>query len=329
MQVQGRRAFTLIELLVVIAIIAILIALLLPAVQQAREAARRTQCKNNLKQLGLAFHNYHDVYRVFPSGQYSLIRGDLPALVGNGIARSCWMQRLLPYMDQGALFNVFSASMNGQNGLMSVGSLQWPMKDTVIPMLICPTDPVHGKTVTRTINVQATNPGQYQGFHGNYIACAGSTIYRPVGDTGGRNLNGMFFPFSIIRIGDVTDGTSNTLMAGESILSEDIFSTPLPAGNDGDDFRGRYFNTWEGNNLFSTLWPPNTSQADGVTGPYCNQHPRRACTKSFSAQFARSYHTGGAQFLRADGSVDFVSENISQAVYAAMGTRGEGDMSTP
>ena len=106
-----RRAFTLIELLVVIAIIAVLIALLLPAVQQAREAARRTQCKNNQKQLGLALHSYHDTFKIFPPGQFNYFGQDLFSGGVYGGSRACWMQQLLPYMDQAPLYNGFAPGM--------------------------------------------------------------------------------------------------------------------------------------------------------------------------------------------------------------------------
>ena len=199
---HSRRGFTLIELLVVIAIIAVLIALLLPAVQQAREAARRTQCKNNLKQLGLALHNYHDTFLVFPPGQFQ----PLGTNVNSSTNRSCWMQRILPYIDQATLFNTFATNMSGPAGFAS----NWPGANTILPALMCPSDPSSPKNATASGLAN-------QGFSGNYSVCAGSTTFGV--DGGGDKLNGMFFCYSRTSIRDTTDGTSNTLLAGEILLA--------------------------------------------------------------------------------------------------------------
>ena len=310
---HSRRGFTLIELLVVIAIIAVLIALLLPAVQQAREAARRTQCKNNLKQLGLALHNYHDTFLVFPPGQFQKLAEDpggggtlLTPNAGDSTNRSSWMQRILPYFDQAPLFNKFAPYMSGPAGM----AFQWPGADTILPAFMCPTDPAGPKNST-------ANDRPNQGFSGNYVVCAGSTSFGQAG--GGLNLNGLFFSYSRTSIRDTTDGTSNTLMAGELLLIKDVD----PSGH---DIRGRYYNTWSGNTFFSSNLPPNTTVGDQHT-PWCVSGPKRPCASTGDyVQFARSEHTGGVQIAMADGAVRFVSENIDQTTFRGLGSRSGGEV---
>ena len=313
---HSRRGFTLIELLVVIAIIAVLIALLLPAVQQAREAARRTQCKNNLKQLGLALHNYHDTFLVFPPGQFQPLAQDhgstttfmvLTSGSGASTNRSSWMQRILPYVDQAPLFNKFAANMSGAPGFAA----NWPGADTILPAFMCPTDPSNPKNAT-------ANGLANQGFSGNYSVCAASTTYGT--DGGGQKLNGMFFCYSRTSIRDATDGTSNTLMAGEILLQKDID----PSGH---DLRGRYYNEYAGSTLFSSNLPPNTTIGDKVYGNYCNPGPKRPCsTTGDYVHYSRSEHTGGSQVVLVDGSVRFCSENIDLTTFRALGSRAGGEV---
>jgi prepilin-type N-terminal cleavage/methylation domain-containing protein len=294
------RAFTLIELLVVIAIIAVLIALLLPAVQQAREAARRTQCKNNLKQLGLALHNYHDNFRVFPPGEFNFIGGDIP--VASGTARACWMQPLLPYIDQAPLAAQFAVSIAA-----GTGAYAWNGHESIIPGFMCPSDGASPKNIT----AGATTAAASQGFHGNYVMCAGSTDFGASGSQVTTFFNGMFYPLSRTGLNAVTDGTSNTLMGSEILLTADTGS---------HDLRGRYYNTWEGNVLFSTLLPPNTTVGDKSS--YCINGIRRPCAAAGNnVQYARSIHVGGAQVVLADGSVRFVSDNINLGTWNSLGTR--------
>lgn len=298
--------FTLIELLVVIAIIAILIALLLPAVQQAREAARRSQCKNNLKQVGLALHNYHDTHRVFPLGQQNWLGLDL---TGNpGGSRMCWFHHILPYVDQAPVYNRINFNQVGfaccTNGVV-------PDKDLAIPMFMCPSDPAGPKTQTVA--------GNQQGFHGNYVLCGASTIFGNSGLPGaGATMNGMFYPLSRTAMRDVIDGSSNTLMGSELTIVTD---TTL------HDIRGRYNNSWQGNTLFSSNLPPNTTTGDRSS--YCiNFLPKAPCQALGTGnvvQYARSYHVGGVHVLMADGAVRFVSDNISTTMFQALGSRAGGE----
>lgn len=193
------RGFTLIELLVVIAIIAILIALLLPAVQQAREAARRTQCKNNLKQIGLALHNYHDAHRTFPYAYLCLPCAD------NQIGGWGWATMILPYVDQAPLYNAMGVGTSGHMPAVADSNTQ-----TIISAYICPSDSSPG------INCRHSNFAK-----SNYVAVYGSS-----GVGIDVNHNGMFYRNSRIKVRDITDGTSNTLAIGERIWGGECSGNP-------------------------------------------------------------------------------------------------------
>jgi len=296
------RGFTLIELLVVIAIIAVLIALLLPAVQQAREAARRSQCRNGLKQVAVALHNYHDTHRVFPPGQMNYIGSDIVSGAAAGGARTGWMQQLLPFIDQMAIFNRMRTNIPAY---ACCDRTNYPDVENIIPVLMCPSDNANPKTVTVA--------GNQQGFHGNYVLCGASTNFGNSGVGLGVTLNGIFFPLSKTSTKDVTDGTSNTAMGSEVIIVKDTTV---------HDLRGRYWNTWQGNTLFSTELPPNTTTGDRSS--YCIAAPRAPCqalATTTVVQYARSYHSGGVHLMMADGAVRFASDNISTTIFRAIGSR--------
>lgn len=305
---NSRRGFTLIELLVVIAIIAILIALLLPAVQQAREAARRSSCKSNLKQLGVALHNYHDTHSVLPFATVCRING--VAQAGTSHTRQSWYHMILPMIEQSTLYEAITPRIQANQF-----PGDWPEATTVVNVMMCPSDPANPKT-------------SLQGFHGNYVPCHGDS------HSGANNTfattNGMFYPISATRFRDVTDGLTNTIAIGEIKLQPDATGASgtgnVVCGGD-HDLRGRYHNTYHGNATFTTLRPPNTSVGD--VAQYCNgspQVPCRQCSSGNQEVHSRSYHTGGAQMLMADGSVHFISENIAQGTFQAMGTRGNGEI---
>ena len=213
----GKRGFTLIELLVVIAIIAILVALLLPAVQQAREAARRTQCKNNLKQIGLALHNYHDIHRAFPPGRTrNTYSGIVSAWYTGNIA---WLPRILPQIEQGNIFQTIDWDLGrgtsgtdghgGVNGANPTGA-----RRQIIPAFRCPSDPGSGRVpwVTQA-GVAVTGATPNAGYAStNYVAA--------VGDATRLNANppGLFGQNTRRQMRDISDGTSNTLIVSETVI---------------------------------------------------------------------------------------------------------------
>ncbi len=294
--------------MVVFAIIAVLIALLLPAVQQAREAARRSQCKNNLKQLGLALHNYHDTMLVFPPGMFNYIQ-DPYSSPGNpiqGNARS-WMQMILPYIDQAPLYNIFTPYFS--NGTQAYS---YPQNSTIIPVLMCPSDPNSPK-------VQAG-----EGFFGNYVLCGGSNTWGARGtntDSTGAKANGMFYPISNTRMKDIIDGTSNTIMAGEINL----------ASGSSFDARGSYYNAEHMGALFVTANPPNSAVYDLESHCVATPLQYAPCTSFGNSGpgfvvSTRSYHVGGSHLLMADGAVRFVSSNINTVTFQSLGSRAGNEV---
>ncbi|MBX3436715.1 MAG: DUF1559 domain-containing protein [Planctomycetaceae bacterium] len=326
MTARRQRGFTLIELLVVIAIIAILIALLLPAVQQAREAARRTQCRNNLKQFGLALHNYHDVHLTFPSGTVYGLWG--------------WKAMVLPFVELNNMYDVINFADNidhtggtcrGQgagcytnqhqnNAQDAAGILNY--SSTKKAIYGCPSDPREQTSYNATLK---TVSGSYLGVAGNHSStgrCNGSnpdaipnTRFRitfPAGHSacGTTNPyiaecpgvpnkdNGILWFASKVSIGQIADGTSNTLIVGERAID--------PDKSWGWDATGTECDQWIG------------------TGDPMRA-PRPDDTWANSIHF-NSHHTGIAQFLVADGSVHALSYNINFATFQALGTRAGGEV---
>lgn len=322
---SSRRGFTLIELLVVIAIIAILIALLLPAVQQAREAARRTQCRNNLKQFGLALHNFHDTYNVFPTGMSDDDNNNWG-----------WGTAILPELDQGPLYNLLVADtnyfyrvpVNSSGYLNQTSSIDNVLFDNaegvnadagngaalrVLAAFVCPSDTLPAK--------------DNNGFgKSNYLGNLGTEITT---DCTNAANNGPRLTGAIFRSGnnndtwwtkmrDFTDGTSNTALLGEVSVSANVSPSNTGDGN---------FPLWAGGN--------NNAGCNGRTS--IGGHLRIMDNvvnaggqgvyriNGGSDQGFGSRHTGGAHFLLCDGSVKFISENIDLTLYRGIGTRAGGE----
>ena len=300
---KNQTGFTLIELLVVIAIIAILISLLLPAVQQAREAARRTQCRNNLKQLGLALHNYHDVHRSFPSGWIAVDNSSGTMSAHDGLNGAGWGTMILPYMDQANLYQQFDSKLAIEDPANAA------FLDNRIATFRCPSDPQPDtweiEEEGNPGNVLATLPiANYLGVFGTeeLDGCENALGVYPVASNGQCQGDGVFYHNSATQILKLTDGTSNTLMLGERITRV----------SDG------WYSTWsgmvsEGEEAFQRI----LGSADHVP------NDPAAHFDDFS-----SNHTGGAFFVLGDGSVHFVSESIDHGVYVGLATRSGGEIVT-
>jgi prepilin-type N-terminal cleavage/methylation domain-containing protein/prepilin-type processing-associated H-X9-DG protein len=313
-----RRGFTLIELLVVIAIIAILIGLLVPAVQKVREAAARMQCSNNLKQLALASHGYHDVHKRLPSGlnlPISAASGALfptnvlvksgkvgqPPVAGQFIS---WPEALMPHYEQQTVYNQLNltqreyANCNGPN---SIGA-------SIISILLCPSDPIPNNNVSTYVTGGVT---YYFGMN-SYGACAGTVAWYYTSMT----CDGIYFYNSRVRMTDITDGTSNTLAFGERWHWDPAFTAIGTLGgwawsnsNSAEDY------------LLSTNVPINYTLAPGtVIGPPSYPDDNRTCAFG-------SAHSGGANFSFGDGSVRFLTltSNGDLPLLQALGTRAGGE----
>jgi prepilin-type N-terminal cleavage/methylation domain-containing protein len=308
----SNRGFTLIELLVVIAIIAVLIALLLPAVQQAREAARRTQCKNNLKQLVLAIHNYHDTMNIMPIGAMSNTIGGSGFPGGQMGVESTWAIMILPYLEQAPLYNMISGVAAQMNNVPENSQALSDATNKSIGAFSCPTDPNSGKKTA-----QWGLSDRNDGICINYAGACGNTIFTGATWTSPSSNQGIFYPMSATRISDVTDGTSNTLLLGENLLVADSSAER--------DWHGRmYRGSWQGV-LFHSSATPNTTAVDVMIRCQPSSPVGLVpCTNGATSNlvmYSRSLHTGGAHFGLADGQIRFISNNISTQTFAGLGTR--------
>jgi prepilin-type N-terminal cleavage/methylation domain-containing protein len=313
-----RQGFTLVELLVVIAIIGVLVALLLPAVQSAREAARRSRCTNNLKQIGLAVHNYELTHRTFPIGAYDCCYGT-------------WLLAILPYVEQGSLYSQYvrPGAMEGFGGANG-GDIRYgtavnlPVTRTQVVAYVCPSD------------TKSANSGVINGvtFH-NYVANFGNTVRGRLNSRsvmfGGAPFIMVINPTKVpgfvtdgkhpqfVKFADVTDGMSTTLMFSETVQGK------------GGDLRG--FGWWGGGSHFETMLTPNSPLPDR-TEQSCTPTVRLnpPCANRVIGDpdqeetiAARSRHPTGVHAAMCDGSTHFFSNNIDLTTWRALGTAAGGD----
>jgi prepilin-type N-terminal cleavage/methylation domain-containing protein/prepilin-type processing-associated H-X9-DG protein len=328
---RRRPGFTLIELLVVIAIIAILIGLLLPAVQKVRESAARIKCTNNLKQIGLALHNYHDSNQFFPPGY---VDGNTSPTstpdndVGPGWG---WASYLLPYLEQGNLYNQIDFKQPVGMGINAQVSKQ------TLSIFLCPSDPydqpvpVYDSSFSTPIATVA---------HGNYVGCNGwvecfqgatGNIVPGAGDDGlagvyGPGGRGVFWRNSRTRMADVKDGTSNTVFAGERSGNHApaTWTGAVPGG------RCPAWMAMQPPAPYSAPPSPAYDNADFgeafVLAHTNATHLPNADFPIFDPDTFYSTHPGGAMFLLGDGSVRFISSGVNPTTYQALGTIAGGEV---
>ena len=306
---RTRAAFTLIELLVVIAIIAILIALLIPAVQKVREMAARSQCQNNMKQLAIAVHNFHDAKKRFPyNGLPNPPPGNGVGCCGTGQAFWSWIARMLPFIEQEALYlqgNVDTVTL-AASGII----------DKTIPMLFCPSD--HYSNAKKTLTDRADMAGTVVGLT-NYKGVSGSNwgdgdpqwrypAGNPTSHDGIYNANGIFYRIGTharLHLSDITDGTSNTFMIGETLPDKTLWAGWAYSNHAvGTCGIGPNALTPSGGEYIPSDWPNNYA--------------------------FRSRHAGGLNFAYADGAVRFISDGISLQLYRDLASiRGGENVSAP
>jgi prepilin-type N-terminal cleavage/methylation domain-containing protein len=304
-----RRGFTLVELLVVIAIIGILVSLLLPAVQAAREAGRRMQCTNNLKQWTLAIHNYHDINKSLPTGMMQAQNSGQLA----GIKRQTWVIAIMAQMDQASIANLLNHSVGYWQAPNVVPNSTTGILYNSIGAYYCPSDRGSGKWLADT----------YWRTRGNYIANFGNTRQIDIA------LGSAPFEFNkYSNFARINDGLSNTLCLGEILMASDDTNW---------DCRGDVLNDDDGS-FFSTAFTPNSGQdlcvicnnpANVPKPPRCIQGGSRFNRSSSASAIAtRSNHPGGVVISLCDGSVRFFTNNISAGVWQSLGSARGGEPSS-
>ena len=305
-----RRAFTLIELLVVIAIIGVLVSLLLPAVQQAREAARRAQCKNNLKQFGLALHNYHEAHQTFPPGTTTSIGG----------LDASWRALLIPFLDQSNVYLTLDFTKT-----VSV-SPNLAIRRTRLAIMQCPSDPKYYESADYAPT--------------NYHACLGEASVFTNGHASTSGGEGTFWQNSSVQFKHITDGTSNTMVFSEARIRDPLglrYGTSGIPGTFNNCILGNGANpsvsvtSFNGNPDRGYTWLLGTIRAFTYTtllrpnDTFFNDHECAGASTQYAGG-ARSLHTGGVHITLADGSVRFISDSIHVPTWKALGSRSKGEV---
>ncbi|MDA1017726.1 MAG: DUF1559 domain-containing protein [Planctomycetota bacterium] len=294
---KTRHGFTLIELLVVIAIIAILVALLLPAVQQAREAARRSQCKNNLKQIGLAMHNHHEAHGLLPDGGENWWSGRTKTVTG-AIEKAprqtwCFLYQILPFMENANLYK------EGNDAVL---------RRSPISAYACPSRRDLSSAGGRAYNDYAGNAGTIGIYDANGVRTGGGGGLANWGDgkRGAVVTRGKLGTdnYQEVKFRDITDGTSNTIMVGEKAMGQDEYYTATCSDNEG------YTSGWDWDIV---RWGDRTPRRDVLVRP-------TNCETDFG-----SAHTSAAHFLLVDGSVRVVSYDIDLNVFRRACQRNDGE----
>jgi len=330
---RSRCAFTLVELLVVIAVIGVLVALLLPAVQAAREAARRSSCSNNLKQMGLAVQNFESTYKVFPAS--------LKAVVPNASGQyDGWsvQGQILPYLEQGNLYDKIDFNLTYSGQTIVVGGSPQAIASVRVATYQCPSE-INNRVRLTAAGVPEHYPLTYGANLGTWF------VFNPQTRQGGR---GAFVPYHAQALSAITDGLSNTLGFGEvkaysayyrNAANPDL-NQPLPAPaavcSLGGEFKSNSGHTeWVDGRAhqtgFTTTFAPNTKVLCNVGGTsydvdWNNQQEGKSTTvPTFAAVTSRSYHPGGVMTVFMDGSVHFIPQTIDLATWQALSTRDCGE----
>jgi prepilin-type N-terminal cleavage/methylation domain-containing protein/prepilin-type processing-associated H-X9-DG protein len=365
MKAETRRGFTLIELLVVIAIIAVLIALLLPAVQSAREAARRSQCVNNLKQIGLGMHNYHSSNGTFPLGGTTQWTS-----YGYSSNWGTWSASalMLGYMEQQPVFNAIN--FNQVNGFGYGWWANVTIGNTLVNLFVCPSDGISPQKPSGPLPINAASQScwQWSGHTNNYYASVGTSSNYP----GALDTTGIFTEGgNCYSLANVTDGSSYTIAFGEALIGVYNVAAPKwrggpvvptpPSGNSNGlydvstnypsvitDFQvcqaffqnPAYLTDWHSSNntkgfrweqdlggfcIFNTILPPSATQ---YTFGSCRMGATNADIADGTYQGANSNHPGGCNFLMGDGSARFIKSSIGVKTYWALGTKANSEIIT-